>query len=309
MYRINTSIHTKCKKHLVRIKCIQDHSNLVNFALLTAFAKMPRSLNLARLYYDYKYFNILILIAIVNIYWFYNSSEEIDVKQVATDDWRPNPPPARYLNPSKGAKLVRYEDSTIYRLGLHARMPRCAQNRGAADRMPKGPIATSRMIKPSSKTRHSETTIEFATTVMTQPIKPQWGPGAKSRRRPTLLFPPTVSTRLLRKKQKTQTTTEASTLVSKHPMIINPQDTTKTIPKCTVGQHVTTETHVCYDVLTTESPDDRARSLRIYRYIIYGIQFSLMIIPVAVGLMFTCFDCDRPRPINTEREDVFAMEI
>lgn len=86
--------------------------------------------SLTRFYYDYKYFNIVIIIGLVNMYVFYDTLTTVDVEnQAEPTDWGPSPSPARYQMPYKGSELIRYKDTTLYREGLKilSRKPRSAR--------------------------------------------------------------------------------------------------------------------------------------------------------------------------------------
>lgn len=124
--------------------------------------------------FDYKYFNIIILIGIINIYIFYHTFAPVDVQQeeATTDDWRPTQSPARYLQPYKGAVLVRYKDSTYYRLGLkpRGRVTRCAREWRPEDEHPRRPSPT--ISNYATTTQPSEVLVRTqpTTNMRTNPI-------------------------------------------------------------------------------------------------------------------------------------------
>lgn len=103
-------------------------------------------IKLKHFYYDYKYFNLILIFGIINICIFYDSAVVVDVEQnedvSSPNDWSPSTQPTRYVEPYKGAVLVRYKDSTYYRLGLKpiSRKTRCA--RQPDDQIPKLPTST-----------------------------------------------------------------------------------------------------------------------------------------------------------------------
>lgn len=85
---------------------------------------------MARFYYDYKYLKFVILITFINMFCWYDSLAIVDAKQGVSSIWSNSLLPLRYLTPYHGAVLVRYKDSTLYRLRrqrIRIRSRRCAR--------------------------------------------------------------------------------------------------------------------------------------------------------------------------------------
>lgn len=98
-----------------------------------------------RIYYDYKYLLLLIIIiAFINLYIFHDSYSYVDPPDAKPTHWEKSPTPQRYLDPYEVAVLLRYKDSTHFRLGLkpHNRVVRCPREPSPDPRPPRRPTPT-----------------------------------------------------------------------------------------------------------------------------------------------------------------------
>lgn len=88
---------------------------------------MPNRTLLQRVYYDYKYIALVIIIVFLNMYLYYESYAVVEVKTDVATVWKPHPTPVRYVEKEfNGDLILRYKDSTLSWLGFqpHYRVKR-----------------------------------------------------------------------------------------------------------------------------------------------------------------------------------------
>lgn len=163
---------------------------------------MPNRTLLQRVYYDYKYIALVIIIVFLNMYLYYESYAVVEVKTDVATVWKPHPTPVRYVEKEfNGDLILRYKDSTLSWLGFqpHYRVKRMLDDtirdqepEPEPDHEPelerKEALSTQGPATETTSTTEQHTD-PSTTTIWSEGHKKQFSPRVVLRKNPSVILP------------------------------------------------------------------------------------------------------------------------